>query len=68
MKKLEESFPCPTGCPGTVHYMKELRTYKHKGKDVEVTQHFYRCDKCQEQFTTAECDDLTLNQVYNKQK
>ncbi len=62
MKKLIE---CPM-CEGTanLHSGKKKRSFRKE--EFEVTEFFYLCEKCNEDFTTTETDELNTVQVYNQ--
>ena len=44
-------------CPNELEFRKE---------HFNVIEHYFQCNKCREEFTNTELDDLTLNQVYNQ--
>lgn len=46
--------------------MSEVININYKGKSYEVTQQYYLCELSNEQFTTTELDEQTLQQVYNQ--
>lgn len=46
--------------------MSEPSTLTYKGKEYNVTHHFYLCELSNEQFTTSELDEMNLLEL-NKQ-
>ena len=56
---------CPY-CDGNAHLEKETGTLQFRKETFQVVKHFYKCDKCQEEFTTTESDQLTYNQLVNQ--
>ena len=46
--------------------MSEPSTLTYKGKEYNVTHHYYLCETTYEQFTTTELDELNLQEL-NKQ-
>ena len=46
--------------------MSEPSTLTYKGKEYNVTHHFYLCELTNEQFTTTELDEKNLSEL-NKQ-
>ena len=56
---------CPY-CEGNAHLSKETGLLSFRKESFQVVKHFYKCDKCQEEFTTTESDELTYNQLINQ--
>ena len=56
---------CPY-CDGNAHLKREAGTLQFRKETFQVIKHFYKCDKCQEEFTTTESDQLTYNQLVNQ--
>ena len=46
--------------------MSEPSTLSYKGKEYNVTHHYYLCETTNEQFTTTELDEMNLLEL-NKQ-
>lgn len=64
---MKSRIPCPI-CPGTVKLRTEARELTYKDCIYKVIAWFYKCTECQEEFTTNECDERTLRQVYAQHK
>ena len=62
MKNLIE---CPY-CEGQAELLKELKELNYRKEIFKVMAHFYKCAKCQEEFTTTETDTITLLQAHNQ--
>lgn len=58
-----EERPCPF-CDGTAVHTIEQGTLDYRGVSFTIDQHFFKCNKCGEQFTTNELDDMTLTNVH----
>ena len=56
---------CPY-CDGNAHLKKEGGALMFRKEPFQVIKHFYKCDKCKEEFTTTEVDQLTYNQMVNQ--
>jgi hypothetical protein len=46
--------------------MSEPSTLRYKGKEYDVTHHFYLCELSNETFTTTELDEQNLNELYKQ--
>ena len=46
--------------------MSEPSTLRYKGKEYDVTHHFYLCELSNETFTTTELDGQNLNELYKQ--
>lgn len=62
MKKIIE---CPM-CDGTAKLYSEKKTRIFRKEEFEITEYFYLCNKCNEEFTTTDSDEVTISQVYNQ--
>ena len=62
MKKLID---CPY-CEGQAELFIELKELNYRKEAFNVIAHFYKCAKCQEEFTTTETDTITLLQAHNQ--
>lgn len=38
----------------------------YRKEEFKIHKHFFRCEKCNQQFTTTEIDNLNIEQVYNQ--
>lgn len=52
-------------CDGMALPIREKTIHEFRGEEFEIFRHYYKCNKCQEQFTDAHTDDINVNQVYN---
>ena len=62
MKKIIE---CPI-CDGTADLHSEKKKRIFRKEEFEITEYFYLCNKCNEEFTTTDSDEVTISQVYNQ--
>jgi hypothetical protein len=46
--------------------MSEPSTLDYRGKQYNVTHHFYLCELSNEQFTTTELDEQNLEELYKQ--
>ena len=46
--------------------MSEQSTLDYRGKQYNVSHHFYLCELTNEQFTTTELDEQNLNELYKQ--
>ena len=53
-------------CDGTAQLKKEIIDLVYRKENFKVVQHFYKCEQCQEDFTTNEADAITLSQAHNQ--
>jgi putative zinc finger/helix-turn-helix YgiT family protein len=60
-KKIE----CPY-CDGTASLHLEAKEITYRKEVFKIVAHFYKCEKCQEEFTTTEADTISLVQVHNQ--
>lgn len=56
---------CPY-CDGTAVLQKQPKELGYRKDIFKVVEHFYRCEKCKEEFTTTESDTITLIQAHNQ--
>lgn len=62
MKKIIE---CPM-CDGTASLKSEKKKRTFRKEEFDITEFFYLCEKCSEEFTTTETDEVNTSQVYNQ--
>lgn len=62
MKKIIE---CPY-CDGKALLSKEIKELNYRKDNFKIMAHYYRCQKCKEEFTTTEADTIGLMQVHNQ--
>ena len=53
-------------CDGTAHLKEEERDFKFRGEDLKVAELFYKCDKCEQEFTTSATDEITIGRIHEK--
>ena len=56
---------CPY-CPGKASLTKEKTVLTFRKEEFPVISHFYKCDSCNEEFTTTESDELAITQLHNQ--
>ncbi len=56
---------CPF-CDGIADLKIEPIKITFRKEDFNIQKQFYKCNKCKEQFTTDELDEVNINQVYNQ--
>src|SRR3569833_2128964 len=56
---------CPY-CDGTAELQKQPGEITYRKEIFKVVEHFYKCEKCGEEFTTTETDTITLTQAHNQ--
>ena len=44
----------------------QIKTRQFRGEDFTINEHYYKCRKCKEEFTTTGLDELNIMQVYDK--
>lgn len=60
---MDTRITCPC-CQETAKLRTEVRSLTYKDEDYKVTTWFYKCVKCQKEFTTTESDERTLKNLY----
>jgi putative zinc finger/helix-turn-helix YgiT family protein len=53
-------------CDGTAKLLIEQTKIVYRKEEFNIHKHFYKCGKCNQQFTTTELDGLNIEQVYNQ--
>jgi putative zinc finger/helix-turn-helix YgiT family protein len=56
---------CPY-CDGMANLQKEARDLIYRKDQFKILAHFYKCEKCEEEFTTTEADTISLIQAHNQ--
>lgn len=56
---------CPY-CDGMADLQRETRELTYRKEQFTIVAHFYRCEKCGEEFTTTESDTISLLQAHNQ--
>ena len=62
MKKVIE---CPY-CDGNAILHKETKELNYRKEVFKILAHYYKCEKCAEEFTTTESDTISLMQAHNQ--
>ncbi len=62
---MNQIIDCPY-CNGQAHLQKTGNELTFKKEVFKVVEHFYKCEKCEEEFTTTEADTVTLLQAQNQ--
>lgn len=62
---MKERIECPF-CEGTAKLEKEAKEVTYRKETFKIVAHFYKCEKCREEFTTTEADTISLTQVHNQ--
>lgn len=57
---------CPFCSKGNVNLSIEKRERIFRKEEFEIFEYHFRCNNCNEDFTTTEIDTINTNQVYNK--
>ena len=55
-----------TYCDGDAVILKMPRKLAYRKELFKVIEHFYKCQKCEKEFTTTETDELTIVQLHNQ--
>jgi len=63
--KLIEEMDCPF-CDGKSILTIEPMDIKFRGNLYRLNSHFYKCNKCNEEFTELNSDTATINQLVKK--
>ena len=58
---------CPV-CDGKAMLLAERKKREYKDNEFEISEHYYKCDKCNYSFTNAQVDDYNTKLVVNKYK
>jgi putative zinc finger/helix-turn-helix YgiT family protein len=53
-------------CDGKAKLQIEGAKIVYRKEEFKIHKNFLKCEKCKEQFTTTELDELNINQVYNQ--
>lgn len=62
---MKQKIECPY-CDGIAILYKEAKELTYRKDVFKIVAHFYKCEKCQEEFTTTEADTISLTQAYNQ--
>lgn len=56
---------CPY-CKSEANLKLENKRITYRKEEFDFFQQFYKCGKCNQEFTTTEIDEVNINQVYNQ--
>jgi putative zinc finger/helix-turn-helix YgiT family protein len=62
---MKQKIECPY-CNGTANLQKEAKELNYRKDAFKIVAHFYKCEKCSEEFTTTEADTISLMQAHNQ--
>ena len=62
---MKKKMECPY-CDGMADLKKEAKDLTYRKEVFKIMAHYYKCEKCQEQFTTTESDTISLTQAHNQ--
>ncbi len=62
---MKQKIECPY-CDGTANLQKETKELNYRKDAFKIVAHFYKCEKCEEEFTTTEADTISLMQAHNQ--
>lgn len=62
---MKQKIECPF-CDGNANLQKEAREVNYRKEEFKIAAHFYKCEKCAEEFTTTDADTISLMQVHNQ--
>lgn len=53
-------------CDGKAHLISEQKERVFRKETFITFEHYYKCEACQEEFTTTETDNLNVSQIFNQ--
>jgi putative zinc finger/helix-turn-helix YgiT family protein len=62
---MKQRIECPY-CDGYAMLQKEAKELAYRKEVFRIVAHFYKCEKCTEEFTTTETDAIGLLQAHNQ--
>jgi putative zinc finger/helix-turn-helix YgiT family protein len=62
---MKQKIECPY-CDGIAELQKEAKETQYRKETFKIVAHFYKCEKCVEEFTATESDTISLMQAYNQ--
>jgi len=62
---MQRRIECPY-CDGMANLQKETRELTYRKEQFKIIAHFYKCEKCGQEFTTTEADTISLVQAHNQ--
>ena len=62
---MQQKKDCPF-CGKSSKLESKITEKEFRKEKFRIREFFYRCETCQEEFTTTETDEVTVNQVYNQ--
>jgi uncharacterized C2H2 Zn-finger protein len=64
---MKKNIHCPN-CDTLSTLQSDLVKIVYKGHEYSVTSHFYKCPKCNEEFTTTESDTPMMKELFRAAK
>lgn len=62
---MKQKIECPY-CDGKANLKKAAKQLVYRKETFKIIAHFYRCEKCNEEFSTTESDTISLIQAHNQ--
>ena len=62
---MKQKLECPY-CDGKANLQREAKELNYRKEAFKIVAHFYKCEKCSEEFTTTEADSISLVQAHNQ--
>lgn len=62
---MKQTIECPY-CDGSANLHKEAKEIIYRKESFKIVAHFFKCEKCSEEFTTTEVDTISLMQAHNQ--
>jgi putative zinc finger/helix-turn-helix YgiT family protein len=62
---MKKKIECPY-CDGIASLNKEAKELTYRKEVFKIVAHFYQCEKCKEEFTSTEADNISLAQAHNQ--
>lgn len=62
---MKQRIECPY-CDGVAVLSKEVKEMSYRKDNFRIVAHYYKCEKCKEEFTTTEADAIGLIQIHNQ--
>lgn len=63
--KMKKKIECPY-CEGMANLQRDAKEITYRKDVYKIIAHFYKCEKCGEEFTTTEADAISLTQAHNQ--
>ncbi len=53
-------------CNGDEKLVRKYQERTFRKEVIKINEHYYKCDKCKEEYTTTKIDNLNIAQIYNQ--